>query len=334
MSTTEIITRVENDGNIACEMHNSDGSRGYEAVVIADSIHDGDRITTLACRFPRFILPEINTHRVFSRNSASSRARGMKTTIREVMENPFVPDPFTGDKKGMQGDDGSKLDQGLCREIVLNARDEAVATVLSLFTGTRVTPEMARTSWEDILDSKGAGNSVHKQHANRYIEPFAWHTALITSDNWDNFFDLRIHPGAQPEIQRTALTMRAALDASTPDDTDIHLPFVHIPPVNSSGELGDLNLDVLLPVSAARCARTSYRLYTGAVSDVDSDLSLARKLLHDFHMSPFEHIAFKGNAVPDIALRYGVSGGLGPFHGNFSHWYQLRKFLETSRGKI
>lgn len=325
----EIITRIEDNGNIACEMRNSDGSRGYEAIVIADSVHDNDRITTLACRFPRFILPEINTHRVFSRNSASSRARGIKTTIREVMENPFVPDPFTGDKKGMQGDSGDLLDQAFCRDTVLSARDAAVATVLSLRTGRVVSASEARDSWETVLDEPVA-HSVHKQHANRYIEPFAWHTALITSDNWNNFFDLRIHSGAQPEIQRTALTMASALATSTPVDTDVHVPFVEIPPTNSEKELSKLDLDHVLAVSSARCARTSYRLYTGTVSDPDSDRALATRLLSDMHMSPFEHIAFKGNALPAIALRYGITGDIEKFHGNFSHWYQLRKFLERT----
>ena len=46
-----------------------------KAVIAADSINvKGKRITTFIVTMPRIVLAELNTHRVFSRNSASSRA--------------------------------------------------------------------------------------------------------------------------------------------------------------------------------------------------------------------------------------------------------------------
>ena len=82
----------------------------YEVTVIADSKpehlkdkeDEGNRIFTIIARFPRCILSEVNTHRQFSRNSASSRARSVKVTIGDVMNDPYIP-LFTYNKKGMSG---------------------------------------------------------------------------------------------------------------------------------------------------------------------------------------------------------------------------------------
>lgn len=327
----EIVSKIEDDGHVACEMK-SLGKRAYESHIIADSIYSGERITTMAVRFPRFILPEINTHRVFSRNSASSRARSLKVTIREVMENPFVPDPFTGDKKGMQGDNGENLNQRECSDEWLMLRDNAVATVLSLRTGRHVSVEDL-SDWEDILDQPYA-SSVHKQHANRLLEPFMWHTALITCDNWDNFLDLRISEYAQPEICKTAETMKYVMEMNDPVETSVHLPFVDIDPIMIRSDLDVNEMMRLVPISVARCARVSYKLYTGQDSSPDKDTELAKRLFLSKHMSPFEHIAFKGEAYSEAMMVFGIhKEDAGCLHGNFSHWYQLRKFLREDKMK-
>ena len=47
----------------------------YHAEVLIDSVNPaGQRLTTFVLRFPRFVLSEFNTHRMFSRNASSSRA--------------------------------------------------------------------------------------------------------------------------------------------------------------------------------------------------------------------------------------------------------------------
>ena len=57
-----------------------------EARIVLDSISPaGDRLTTMEVRMHRFVLAEFNTHRVFSRNSASSRAIPTYTRVRSVL---------------------------------------------------------------------------------------------------------------------------------------------------------------------------------------------------------------------------------------------------------
>lgn len=262
-----------------------------------------ERITTMVMRFPRCILPEFNTHRVFSRNSASSRARSFKTTIQPVMEGPYIP-LFTVNQKGMGGK-FAPLDVYL--ESVstwLKARDRAVYSTLELLLGSSVmkywnglelTPEDMPTRWEELTDcymsSYREGNpegypSVHKQNANRLMEPFMWHEALCTSTYWKNFLDLRISEYAQPEIKALAILVREALKASVPERSVLHLPFISKDDV----DLDDATTmrDAML-ASASECARISYKDRSTMENKENSELG--RKLLSQKHMSPFEHVA-------------------------------------------
>jgi thymidylate synthase ThyX len=43
-----------------------------------------------------------------------------------------------------------------------------------------------------------------------------WHTVIVTATEWDNFWNLRCHADAQPEIRLVAETMRDARAASEP----------------------------------------------------------------------------------------------------------------------
>ena len=67
----------------------------YSVEVIADSVPAGKlfqstpRLTTLAITLPRIVLAELNTHRMFSRNSASSRAIPIQRMIDKVVQDPF-----------------------------------------------------------------------------------------------------------------------------------------------------------------------------------------------------------------------------------------------------
>ena len=106
----------------------------FDAKVLADSRSPaGYRLTTLEATFPRFVLAEFNTHRVFSRNSASSRAIPIAKQLRRVLEDPYVPIEFGSNQPGMQA--GAALD-GEKREAAerewLRARDDAVRRVLGL----------------------------------------------------------------------------------------------------------------------------------------------------------------------------------------------------------
>ena len=156
------------------------------AKIIADSKNTyGDRITTMLITFPRFILAELNTHRMFSRNSASSRAIPFEKMLKSVQENPFVPIAWQKDHKGMQGTEyitDSKSIERLEAEwktAVLNTVKQAQR----LNSGI-----VCRETWEEGFKEK---YGVTKQLCNRLLEPFMWHTVLITATEWENFFELR-----------------------------------------------------------------------------------------------------------------------------------------------
>ncbi|HMI94653.1 MAG TPA: FAD-dependent thymidylate synthase, partial [Polyangiales bacterium] len=144
--------------------------------------------------FPRIVLAEVNTHRALSRNSASSRAIPVERMLRRVEDDPFIPIHWGKNQKGMQADEFlDATDQIAAEEEWLRARDAAVESVRELLA-----------------------LGLHKQIANRLLEPWLWHTAIISATDWSNFFALRCHKDAQPEIQQAALMMRAARNASTP----------------------------------------------------------------------------------------------------------------------
>lgn len=140
------------------------------AKIIADSKNEfGNRITTMIVTFPRIILAEFNTHRMFSRNSASSRAIPFEKMLQSVSNNPFVPIAIQKDHKGMQG--------------IEYLEDIELDNALS--------------NWSKNCDNaiKGAKvlseNNTTKQLCNRLLEPFMYHTVIVTATEWENFFALR-----------------------------------------------------------------------------------------------------------------------------------------------
>lgn len=265
----------------------------YEAAVLADSIPPWDRgggparLTTLVVNMPRFVLAEFNTHRMLSRNSASSRAIPVSKRIEMIEADPFVPLSFGKNRKGMQSTEDLEGDDAeVAREAWLAACRDAL--------------RHART-----LEAAG----VHKQFANRVLEPFAFHTVIVTATEWENYFALRISEYAQPEIRRVSEAMKVAMDRSTPQKTWHHLPLVTPEEGQKAGHL------VLMKLSSARCARVSYLTHDGK-ADVDADLALADRLLSAGHMSPFEHAA---------QAKIGCGS---KFIGNFrAPWVQYRKEL-------
>lgn len=158
-----------------------------EAKIIADSINQqGDRITTYLLTFPRFILAELNTHRVFSRNSASSRAIPFEKMVKMVQEDSFIPIAWQKDHKGMQGSEYiTDKEMVQCRiDSWLVARDKAVESAKELYNPINKSNSVFRI---DELQRTG----VTKQLCNRLLEPFMWHTVLVTATEFENFFKLR-----------------------------------------------------------------------------------------------------------------------------------------------
>lgn len=277
----------------------------YSAKVIKDSLSPcGVRLTTMEVTMPRIILAEFNTHRVFSRNSASSRAIPVKKRIEAVESDPFIPTAFGKNCKGMQAN------------VDLDG-DDAKRAAEVWMTACKAAVEHART-----LSELG----VHKQLANRLIEPYSWQTVIVTSTEWSNFFGLRCNLDAQPEIKVPAEMMETALDSSTPTELhagDWHLPYVdddeidHIMGIEHENDFPN-GPNVLRLVSSARCARISYLTHDGR-RDYVEDVSLAKRLLSSGHMSPFEHVA------EALAPFYAAS----TFYGNFRGWMQFRKMIKN-----
>ena len=237
-----------------------------KATVIADSIAPGcPRITTLQLRFPRFILPEFNTHRVFSRNASSSRAIPIDRVIQDVIDDTAMPIHWGANQAGMQAN-GEINETWHARELWLNACDDAIINARRM---TKL--------------------GLHKQIVNRILEPYQHINVIVTATDWENFFALRDHTDAQPEIQALARAMRAAMDASNPERMEVmgwHMPYV------TDDELGAHGPHIAAKISAARCASVSYKTVDGNVMTVDKALQICDKLMGDpLHASPFEHIA-------------------------------------------
>ncbi|HUO61851.1 MAG TPA: FAD-dependent thymidylate synthase [Candidatus Bathyarchaeia archaeon] len=255
-----------------------------EARILADSISTrGKRLTTLEVTFPRYVLAEFNTHRTFSRNSASSRAIPVKKQLEKIEEDPFIGEHWGANQPGMQAG----------AELTGEAREQAIA----------IWREAGRHAVEAARQLSELG--VHKQRTNRLLEPFMRQTVIVTATEWDNFYALRAHAEAQPEIRDAAIAMRDAMDASEPTELawgEWHTPLIQ-PDEN-------FPLEQRIKISAGRCARVSYLTHDG-VRNSAKDLELYDRLASSGHMSPMEHVA--------RPLEYGE-----PQRGNFIGWHQHR----------
>lgn len=299
---------------------------GFGARILADSIGPNNipRLTTFEVTFPRPFLAEFNTHRVFSRNSASSRAIPVEKMIERVMKDPYIPTSWGKNQKGMQaGEEVNEFDAGIARIMWLDARNVAVKQA------------------EDL-----AQLGIHKQLTNRLLEPFMWHTCIVSSTEWSNFFHLRNNPMAQPEIQTIACMMQELYAENVPDMLDYeewHLPLIShedyalafaTTNTSDSNEL----MGLMTKVSVGRCARVSYLTHDGK-RDLRADVELHDALLKNGHMSPFEHVARPAHHSDEskCTTRYSdiwyepvpVDGAQGvepknQWFGNFRGWVQYR----------
>lgn len=275
------------------------------AKVIADSLGPtGDRLITVEATHHRFVLAELNTHRAFSRNSASSRAVPVVKQIQKVLDDPALPVEPCYNQPGMQAKEPlTAEDHEKVMKILLAHRDNCVDTVRAL---AEIGP----------LDEKGNPLGLHKQWANRYLEPFMWHTVIISSTEWANFFSQRYSTQAQPEFFHLATAIYDAIENSYStivNHGEWHLPYI------SPDELIEFDVEVLKKVSVARCARVSYLTHDGK-RDIKEDLRLFHKLVDAKppHYSPLEHVA-----TPFKPTLYQRIRGVKPL-GNFDNWSQLR----------
>lgn len=257
------------------------------AKIIADSISPAaQRITTMQLRYPRFIHSEVLTHRMFSRNASSSRAIPVRRMLKQVWSDPAMPVHWGANQPGMQARAELSGWRRKLAPIVWRAAGRAACGVV----------------W--LLDKMGA----HKQWANRLLEPWQWIEVVVTGTEWQNFFDLRLHPDAQPELQAVARAMLDAQRASKPRELrwgEWHLPYCDY----ATQPKG-------IFISVASCARVSYLKHDGHVSTLREDQDLHDRLVNATppHMSPAEH-----QATP----RYGQ-------WANFNGWQSYRNTLEAA----
>jgi thymidylate synthase ThyX len=299
------------------------------AKVIADSKNEhGNRITTFVLTYPRIIHAELLTHRLFSRNAASSRAIPTSKMIKEVEENPFIPVAFQKAHKGMQGTEYFEFTEASNLRIAwLEAKNNAVRFAKAM-NGLKCT----------------------KQLINRTLEPYQWYTCIVTATEYDNFFELRCpqyglqvgdkevffksekdilkaNPSAQVNINAEGIlwklknnrgageihisllaeAMWDAMNESTPKQLkagEWHIPFgdkmdksklVDLYNPKVTGKIPKLSYDEALnqakvKIATARCARVSYLNFEGK-DDYEADIKLYDRLLKEGHMSPFEHCA-------------------------------------------
>lgn len=323
-------------------------------VILASQGPNHKPIYTIRMRYPRPIHGEIMTHRVFGRNARSSRAVPVKTMLNEVRNIPYVPWHWGKNQKGMQADEE-------CNELVeldVPQVDEFTQE-LDYQTIQMQNQEAwlhARTEAADVAEAfMNAG--YHKQNPNRLLEPFSWIDTLITSTDWDNFLWLRDHHAAEPHLQDLSRLVKQAIDEAKIQLLgygEWHMPYITkmdiqnliIRPDEDTeraiDELGCNGQELLNMVSAARCARISYKPFDGnAAYRAEFDRYNMLVTSDRVHASPLEH-----QATPDEKSAFEVSQLLmtpegtenSPFevvegwcnpelHGNLDGYIQARKLV-------
>jgi hypothetical protein len=271
-----------------------------EVKIIEDSISEaGARLTTFQLKYPRYIHAEVLTHRMFSRNASSSRAIPVGKLTDKSIEEMVTPIRWGLNQPGMQaGEDNLEGDALVLAQII----------------------------WTDMAYYCAAGVKrlgelgLHKQWANRPTEWFGHIEVVLTATEWANFYHLRVHPDAQPEIYHLAKLMLDAQNASTPvlrkadkaDANNLHLPYI------SSAERSECSIEDLVRMSTARSCRISYLTHDKQNPEREKDILLHERLVSSepIHASPTEHIAYP--------YRDGFT-----WSANFKGWHQYRKDVEN-----
>lgn len=304
---------------------------GAEATVIAHSMSpiDGSAVATVQVRHHRFILAETNTHG-HAKSSASSRAIPTAKQLNALLDDIAYPVEFGTLRPGMQaGPPLTGAKDAAAREAWTRGALRAIETTLELVASRDIVDEVVRRHEErsivglwsfynpsmsqsvvrqviaEVLslaeqNAGAAALSVHKQVANRPLEPYMWHEAVHTAhvkgpgSSWENLFRQRCRPTdgspalAQPEFYVAADLIAEAIEASTPrllGHSDAHTPYLQ------GVDSVEFSTDELAAISTARCARTSYMNQAGVRDPLD-DLRMFGNLRGATppHWAPFEHV--------------------------------------------
>lgn len=287
-----------------------------EVILASRGANGAPPIYTIRLRYPRIIHGEIMTHRVFSRNARSSRAVPVKTMLNEVRNTPFVPWHWGKNQKGMQADEE-------CNELLFLHDTE------DHWENREDTWLIARDVSANIAEAYMTAG-YHKQIPNRLLEPFSWIDTLITATDWANFLHLRDHKDAEPHLQDLARLVKQAIEEAVVlklDEGYWHLPYIteddwleaQAGAMNSKDEC----FAWLCKISAARCARISYKPFDGDAS-YERELERYNQLVTSerVHASPLEHQAKVDHFAEFFVEKFDnahLSGNLAP------GWIQYRK---------
>lgn len=247
------------------------------AEILKDSINIfNNRVTTFRLKYHRYILAELNTFRMASKNTASSRAIPIKDNIDRVLNNPVMPIEWGKNQPGM-------------------VADELIENVEEAKNIWKKAAELNSAVAEKLSELK-----VHKQIVNRILEPYSTVETVLTATDFDNFFKLRIDENAQPEIYNLALLMYNEYEKSTPTllkTNQWHLPYIECyeDSSKSNGQSyyinnHEINLDTAIKVSISCLAQVSYRKLDTSVAKA---LNIFKKLFDNPktpHSSPAEHV--------------------------------------------
>jgi hypothetical protein len=294
-------------------------------------------VYTMHLRYPRIIHAELMTHRVFSRNARSSRAVPVKTMLAEVRDRPFVPWHWTRNQSGMQGVgmwDKSIVLKGAAGQFVDS--DQPMSREAAWLWGRDMACDLA----ESFSDAE-----YHKQIANRLIEPYTWIDVLVTSTDWKNFLHLRDHPAAEGHIRDLACLVNDAM-AVAPINTlrpgEMHLPYIVQKDRDWAAKAAKAHCTtpktLLAMVSAARCARISYKPFDGDPT-YERELDRFKMLAGSdvVHASPMEHQC-EADTLSFYEVKRASENGMSPFksgadfdhpelHGNLRGYIQFRKTI-------
>lgn len=311
----------------------------YKVEILADSISNCNekRLTSFLVTYPRVILPEVNTHKIISKNSESSRAVPPDKKAVQIISHPWNPIAYMKKNPGMQG--GERLAEAefqKVKKIVDEAVYAAVNAAIDLYS----------------LD-------LSKQYANRFQETFGFVSTILTGTEWENFFTLRCSEYAQPEFDELAGLMLEAFVASTPrklEDSEWHAPFTdqlcdreEVERLMADHYWGTVK-EYMLPgcaigpdflfqtgrllVSASRCGRLSYARHKGEFS-LAADIEKGLEHLQNKHSSTMEHqgraIWSAGFYVVDFEILQQqrlMWDGVHLWSANFCSWIQFRKLFK------
>lgn len=286
----------------------------------------GKVLSSLLLRYPRFIHAELMTHRVLSRNAASSRAIPVKKIIDDILADTAMPIHWGKNQPGMQAHEEFEGFEGYV---------EDPWHPKHILKGQILSPQQAWCAARDkAIDMARSFEKTgyHKQVINRLLEPFMHITVLVSATEWDNFLELRDHEDAEPHIQMLAREIKKCLDDYSTVQTlkpgEWHMPFITL---SDKIDVEDTKgaIEALKALSVARCASASYKTVDGFDMTLAKALQIFDKLVTSkpIHASPLEHVA-QADELIDIGETGPHMAWLAPrTHGNFVGFKQYRHLL-------